>query len=375
HRLQAMIVVIAGGGTGGHLMPALALAEALRALRPDVEPVLMGARRGVEAALLPKRPFRHHLLALEPLYRGASWWKNWRLPVVAWRAVTESREVLARERPSLVVGTGGYAAGPVLLAARWQGIPIALQEQNALPGLTTRLLARWATQVHLGFPEAERHLRVRPATRVFAYGNPITPPPSDPAFRERARAELGMPAEARVLLVIGGSQGSRAINQALTEALESGALEGITLLWSTGAQHFEAHQRFHAPPKRQVRPFWDPISTAYGAADLVIARAGAMTTAELCAYGLPAILVPLPTAAANHQVRNAQVLASGGAAIHLPERDLSGQSLGRSVTGVLQDAGRLAEMAAAARARGQPRASKAIAEALLGSDPREGARR
>lgn len=359
-----MRVLIAGGGTGGHLMPALAIAGALRAVHPGVEPVLVGARRGIEATLLPQRSYRYVLLSAEPLYRGA-WWKNARWPFIAWRVLREAGQVLERERPALVVGTGGYAAGPALFAAHRRGIPIALQEQNAMPGLTTRLLARWATQVHLGFPEAERHITVRPSTRVFVYGNPISPPPRPPDFRVRARAELGIPPDARVLLVTGGSQGARAINEAIARALDAGALDGIWLLWSTGERHYEAHRRFDAPPRRQVRPFWDPITAAYGAADLVVARSGAMTTAELCAYGLPSVLVPFPHAAAGHQTSNARALEQAGAAVHLPEPALRGTALGDRVQDLLNGPDRLAAMSRAALARGQPDAAERIARQLL----------
>lgn len=359
-----MRIVIAGGGTGGHLMPALAIADALRAANPAVEPVLVGARRGIEATLLPRRPYRHVLLSVEPLYRGA-WWRNLRWPFIAWRVLREAGQVLEREQPALVVGTGGYAAGPVLFAAHRRGLPIALQEQNAMPGLTTRLLARWATQLHLGFPEAERHIRVRPPTRVFAHGNPVSPPSAEPGRRAHARGELGIPPEARVLLVTGGSQGSRAINDAVALALDAGALEGMWLLWSTGERHFEAQRRFDVPPKRQVRRFWDPIATAYSAADLVVARSGAMTTAELCAYGLPSILVPFPHAAAGHQTRNAQALEQAGAAEHLPESALNGAVLADRVQDILKRADRLAAMSRAAAGRGHPDAAERIARQLL----------
>ena len=148
-----MKVMFAGGGTGGHLMPALALAEMLARLRPDVEPVLVGSVRGIEKDILPRYPFRHHLLPFEPIYRR-TWWRNVRWPVLAWRIIRGVRRVLAEERPTVVVGTGGYASGPVVWCAQRAGIPTVLQEQDARPGLATRWLARRARQIHLGFPEA-----------------------------------------------------------------------------------------------------------------------------------------------------------------------------------------------------------------------------
>lgn len=356
-------LLLAGGGTGGHLMPALALADAIAALRPDVEPVLVGAARGVEATILPGRAYRYYLLPAEPIYRR-TWWRNARWPLLVPRLWGAARRVLRTERPSLAVGTGGYASGPVLLAARLGGIPIALQEQNALPGVTTRWLARWARQIHLGFPEAERRLRVGRHTAVHAFGNPIVPPVAQD--RATARRSLGLDPHRPVLLVMGGSQGSRTINRALAEAIDSGALGRSAVLWSTGAGTLDAFRPYHRPPEVQVRPFWDPISEAYAAADLVIARAGAMTLAELSAWGLPSILIPLPTAATDHQTANARALEAAGAALHLPESRLSGPTLARLSGELLADRARLTGMAQAARARGRPDAARAIAAALLG---------
>jgi UDP-N-acetylglucosamine--N-acetylmuramyl-(pentapeptide) pyrophosphoryl-undecaprenol N-acetylglucosamine transferase len=164
---------------------------------------------------------------------------------------------------------------------------------------------------------------------------------------------------------MGGSQGARSINAAVAEALEGGLLKGVTLLWSTGPATFEAFERFHRPPDRLVRPFWDPIAQAYAAVDLVVARAGAMTTAELCAWGLPSILVPLPSAAAGHQARNAQALAGAGAALYLADAPIAGSVLAQEARRLLQDPSRLDLMGRAAAARGHPNAAQKIARELL----------
>jgi UDP-N-acetylglucosamine--N-acetylmuramyl-(pentapeptide) pyrophosphoryl-undecaprenol N-acetylglucosamine transferase len=355
-------VVLAGGGTGGHLMPALALADALRAARSDLEPVLVGAMRGVEATVLPRRPYRYHLLPAEPLYRRA-WWRNVRWPLVLPRLWRATRRVLADERPLLVVGTGGYASGPVLLAAHRAGIPVALQEQNAYPGVASRWAARWAAQVHLGFPEAAERLRVGPHTAVYSLGNPIVPPPAQRS--DAARLALGLDPGHPVVLVTGGSQGARALNRAVAAILASGGLGGAALLWSTGAATFGDYGSWDRPPQVQVRPFWDPITNAYAAADLVVARAGAMSVAELAAWGLPSILVPLPTAAADHQSANARAMQAAGAAVHLPESELTGPRLLQELRSLIESRERLESMAEAARQRGHPDAARATAERLL----------
>ena len=342
-------------------MPALNLARAAADLGHDI--VLAGAHRGIEARLLPKQQFRFHLLPFEPIYRR-QWWKNILWPIIAVRVSLRVNKMLATERPAIVIGTGGYAAGPIVWRAQQLGIPTVLQEQNAFPGLTTRMLSRRARQVHLGFPEARELLTPGPTTEIFALGNPIAPPATMDAAT--ARAELGVDARRRTVFVVGGSQGARAINEAVARALTSGLLADVNLLWGTGAAHEATYQSLGVPGRVVVRGFFDPIAPAYAAADLVVARAGAMTVAELCAWGKPSVLVPLPTAAADHQTYNARAMADAGAAIHLPESDLTPDSLARTVTGLVGDPGRLEGLARVAQKRGQPTASRDIVAKVLG---------
>ncbi len=355
-------IVVAGGGTGGHLLPALALARALADARPDVEPILVGAERGLEALLLPNYPFRYHLLPSEPLYRHA-WWRNARWLLLApqlWRAVGRT---LDAARPVVVIGTGGYAAGPVVWRAQRRGIPTVLQEQNAFPGLTTRWLARHARQVHLGFPEARTRLQLSASTALFTLGNPVRPP--EPGDRRAAVAAFGLTPAQPTVLVFGGSQGAQALNYAIAGALERGLLGEINLLWGTGPAAAAGFARYAVPGRVVVRGFFDPMTPAYQAADLVVARAGAMTVAELCAWAKPSILVPLPTAAADHQTENARALAEAGAAIALAERDLSAHTLAHAVTQLVADPTRRAELAARAGARGHPNATRDIVSSIL----------
>src|SRR6266511_3014836 len=357
-----MRVLLAGGGTGGHLMPALALAQALRDLDRDAEPVLVGARRGIEAQVLPRHPFRHHLLQIEPLYRHA-WWRNARWLLIAPRVWHEVGKLLQDERPAIVIGTGGYAAGPVVWRAQRAGIPTALQEQNAFPGLTTRWLARGARQVHLGFPEANLRLSPGPRTPVFVFGNPITPPGRVDAVA--ARSEFSLAAERRTVLVVGGSQGARALNETVARALGLELLRDVNLIWGTGAAHESRYAALAVPGRVVVRGFFDPIAPAYAAADLVVARGGAMTVAELCAWGKPSVLVPLPTAAADHQTFNAHALANAGASVLLLESELAPESFAKTITALVQNRGRLEELARSARKRGHPNAARTIMEKVL----------
>jgi UDP-N-acetylglucosamine--N-acetylmuramyl-(pentapeptide) pyrophosphoryl-undecaprenol N-acetylglucosamine transferase len=355
-------ILIAGGGTGGHLMPALAIAQTLVDLAPGVEPVLVGAVRGVEARLLPTREHRFHLLSSEPIYRR-TWWKNVRWPLIAGRLLREVGRLFALEQPVAVLGTGGYASAPVVWWAARHGVPAAVQEQNAYPGLATRLLSRRVRHIYLGLPEARALLRVGRATEVFDTGNPITPP--TPERRAQALARFGLGGTRPVVLVTGGSQGALAINRAVAGWLDAGGPRDADLLWVTGrATHAEFAARA-LPPAIQVIDFLDPMADGYAVADLVVSRAGMITVAELCAWGLPSVLVPLPTAAADHQTHNARVLADAGAAALLRQADLTPASLAEQVEGLLAERVRREAMAARARARGRPHAAADIVSKML----------
>jgi UDP-N-acetylglucosamine--N-acetylmuramyl-(pentapeptide) pyrophosphoryl-undecaprenol N-acetylglucosamine transferase len=343
-------------------MPALAIATRLRERRPDLEPVLVGARRGIEAMILPNRDFRFHLLPTEPLYRH-QWWKNIRWPVVAIQVADALTQLFEYERPVAVVGTGGYASAPAVWLATRHGLPTAIQEQNAFPGIASRLLARRVRHIYLGMPEARQRLRLGPNTEVFETGNPITPP--DPERRGTARARFGLEEGKPVLLVTGGSQGALAINETVAKWIESGGAEAISLIWATGWGTYQRFTRYDDPPQIQVFGFIDPVADAYAAADLVVGRAGMMTGAELCAWGLPSILIPLPTAAGDHQRHNAEALVTAGASEMILQRDLTPERFGDAIASVLGDPERLAAMAQAAKSRGRPDAADEIVSRLL----------
>src|SRR6476469_9180294 len=327
-------VLIAGGGTGGHLMPALAIAEALRVHAPDVEPVLVGAVRGVEARLLPTRDFRFHLLPSEPIYRR-TWWKNVRWPLIAGHLMRQVGRVFAEERPVAVVGTGGYASAPVVWWATRRRVPTAIQEQNAYPGLATRLLSTRVRHVYLGLPEARALLRFGNRTEVFDPGNPIAPPARERRAQALARFNLG--GSRPVVLVTGGSQGALAINRAVADWLSQGGPQGADLLWVTGRGTYDQFATHHRPPAVQVIDFLDPMADGYAVADVVVSRAGMITVAELCAWGLPSVLVPLPTAAADHQTHNARVLAEAGASALIKQTDLTSATLAAAIGTLLGD--------------------------------------
>jgi UDP-N-acetylglucosamine--N-acetylmuramyl-(pentapeptide) pyrophosphoryl-undecaprenol N-acetylglucosamine transferase len=351
-------VVFTGGGTGGHLYPGLAIARALVRLRPDVRPFFVGAQRGIERDILPTTEFPHLLLDLHPLYRPQVW-KNWRTlrgAMSGWRAL----DAMARERrPALVVGTGGYAAGLTSAWAAAHRIPVVQHIGDAIPGITARWTAKLAREAYLGYPESE--LLLPHSGCIYRdTGNPIEPPPDIAPKAAEARARWGFPAAATVLLVFGGSQGARAINRAVAAWVERGLPKGVCVLWATGKAQHDAFKHLDRPDVR-VLGYIAPIAEAYATADLALVRGGMMGSSELCAWGVPMVIVPLPSAANDHQTANARVLQGAGAARLLPERELSVEALDAVVGGLLSDRAALGAMASAARARGRPRAAAEIA--------------
>ncbi len=363
-------VLFTGGGTGGHLMPALAIAEEMVRLDPSIRPFFVDSRRGLEASVLPQRPWPYELLPLEPLWRR-KWWKNWKLPFALFSSLRTVNAIIAREKPALVVGIGGYVAGPVVWAAMNRGIPAVLQEANAYPGIATRWLARRARQVHLGFPEARASLDVGPSTEVFDSGNPIPPPPSPKPAKSDAKRKLGFSAERPLVFVTGGSQGALPINRAVAAALDAGTLPGgASLLWQTGQGTLEQYLRFGKEGRIVVAAFIDPIADAYAAADLVVSRSGGTVT-SLAAWGLPAILIPLPSAAAGHQLSNAKAAADAGAAVLLEQSKLTGATLAETVHALLRDPARMAGLSVGALRRARPNAASEIASQALRLIPKK----
>jgi UDP-N-acetylglucosamine--N-acetylmuramyl-(pentapeptide) pyrophosphoryl-undecaprenol N-acetylglucosamine transferase len=353
-------VWFAGGGTGGHLYPAIGIARALMHLRGDVAPLFVGARRGVEREVLPKTEFAHVLLELHPLYRSAPW-RNWLTisgGVRAWRTLSAAA---ADDPPRVVVATGGYASGLALLYAALKRIPIVLQEQNSVPGLTTRFFSRYARQIHLGFPEAARQLRPPGIGTVRDSGNPIEPPPAiSQQDRGEARESWRLSRDTRTLLIFGGSQGARAVNSVVAAAVREGWPSGTQLLWVTGPGEHSQHAPLDGDRVRVV-PYVPDMTRAYAAADLAVARAGAMSTAELCAWGIPMVLIPLPTAAADHQTTNALALERAGAAVVIRQNQLTAARLRDTLARLFGDDQRLLAMTDAARARARPAAAAEIA--------------
>lgn len=365
------VVVVTGGGTGGHLYPALAIADALRAERPDVRVLFVGASRGLEARVLSARKEWHVLLPI----RGAARGGPLSTALAAARVIpnivlslVRVAKLFARERPEVVVVTGGYAAAPAGFVAGLSGVTLVLQEQNSVPGVVTRALSRWASRAYIAFPEVVQQMPAI-AGRTLVTGNPVRAGAGLP--RGEARTLFGIPMDARLLLVAGGSQGSLALNNVLGDAVAAvarGELHrpaSLHILWVTGPAHAEAIRGTLAahgsPDWVHVVPYVDDFPSALTAADVAVSRAGAMSTAELLLHGLPAVLVPLPTAAADHQTHNARSLERAGAAIVAPQAGLTGTKLWSTVGELLSSPERLGAMRRSALALARPSAAAEIA--------------
>jgi UDP-N-acetylglucosamine--N-acetylmuramyl-(pentapeptide) pyrophosphoryl-undecaprenol N-acetylglucosamine transferase len=358
---MAYRILLAGGGTGGHLVPALNLATALRRAVPDAQIMLIGARRGIEARVLPDTGWPYRLLPLEPLYRSKPW-RNWRLLSSSPAVLGGLSRTFAETRPQVVVGTGGYASGPAVAWAVARGVPSAIQEQNAMPGLVTRALAPRVDQVHLGYPEARSRIRPGPRTRVFELGNPVSVGPVSRSFEWP---------EGRIVLVFGGSQGALALNEVLLDGLADVALwpADVRLVWVAGPAHHDSvaarvKQTPHGDVIRVV-PFIAELGGQLDRVSLAVCRSGAMTCAELSSAGVPAILVPLPTSAGDHQRFNASAMVSAGAALMREEGSVSGREMWDDMLALLGDADRLSDMAGASARRGRPDAADHIAAELI----------
>jgi UDP-N-acetylglucosamine--N-acetylmuramyl-(pentapeptide) pyrophosphoryl-undecaprenol N-acetylglucosamine transferase len=322
-------IILAGGGTGGHLYPAIAIANRLRELLSgvtDTEIIMVGTKRGIEYRLRDQLGYPLHLINMRGIVRAFSL-KNLTLPFVVVGALAKARALLRSFQPDIVIGTGGYVAWPILRMAIARGIPCVMQEQNSYPGIVTRQLAPRAQMTYLGFGRAADYLRS--GTKTMVTGNPVRREISQ-AKREAGLREFNLDESRRTILVMGGSQGARAINQAVLKSLKANGLDDdIQLLWQTGKREYKdvTSQLGNRASGCTLFPFAKDMSLVYAAADLAIARSGALTLAELQVCRIPSMLIPFPFAAEDHQRKNAEVLVDKGQARMIIESELAEHDL------------------------------------------------
>lgn len=349
-------IVVMAGGTGGHVFPALAVAERLRELGHEV--VWMGTRAGLEARVVPAHGFAVEWVAIGGL-RGKGVMTLLLAPLRLLRALTQAFAILRRRRPQLVIGLGGFVTGPGGLAAWLLRRPLVIHEQNAIAGLTNRLLARLARRVLEAFPDTfPENARRRTVGNPVRAGIAMLPPP--------AQRQSGRSGPAR-LLVLGGSLGALALNRGVPQALALLPEDLRPQVRHQAGRTLEEAKKAYAAAGLDIEPeaFIDDMAAAYAWADLVVCRAGALTVAELAAAGLPALLVPFPHAVDDHQTANAQYLVSAGAALLIQERDLTPAVFADALQSLLSDRPKLQRMAEAARRRAWPRARDQIVDECL----------
>jgi UDP-N-acetylglucosamine--N-acetylmuramyl-(pentapeptide) pyrophosphoryl-undecaprenol N-acetylglucosamine transferase len=357
----ALRLVIAGGGTGGHLYPALAIADEIRRRHPDADILFVGTRGKIESRIVPVRGYSFVTIWISGFRRRLSA-ETLLFPLKVVVALFQSLLIVRRTKPDVVIGTGGYVCGPVVAAAQILGKRTLIQEQNSVPGATTRLLAPRADEVHIAFEGSAAYLPRRDNIRLT--GNPTREGIGSVSRSEGSKA-FGLDPGKTTVLVFGGSRGASTINAAMASLARDLAGEGVQIVWQTGKEEFERLRASFGGLSERIKmyPFIDNMEYAYAACDLAVCRSGASSIAELTRAGVPSVLIPYPHAAADHQTENARSVAAAGAGVLLPDGQ-AGNSLGETVKQLLGDRKRLAAMAAAARLLGKPGAAGVLADAV-----------
>ncbi len=352
-------IILTGGGTGGHIFPAIAIARELLERLPGVEILFVGANGKMEMEKVPKAGFRIIGLPVSGFHRRLTL-KNLAFPFKLIISLLKARKVLLNFRPDLVIGTGGFASGPVLRMAVRRGIPTLLQEQNSWPGVTNRLLAPKVTRICVAYDGMEAFF---PPEKIVLTGNPVR---SDLVVPETRRAEsvshFGLNPEMPVVLIFGGSQGSRKLNTVIAGNIGLFAEESVQMIWQTGSSFYSEAKgliRDSGARNISVMEFIYEMNLAYCAADLVVCRSGAITLSELAMAGKPAILVPLPSAAADHQTKNARAYVNGNAAIMITDSAVSAQLTG-TLLELIRNNDRLKSMGGNMKKFAKPDATKLI---------------
>lgn len=351
--------LLSGGGTGGHIYPAVAIADELKRRFPDAAFLFVGARDRMEMEKVPQAGYAIRGLWISGLERKLSL-KNLLFPIKLLSSLVKANTIIRKFRPHLVIGTGGFASGPTLRAAAARGIPCVLQEQNSFAGKTNKWLARYARRIFVAYEGMEQFF---PEKALRLTGNPVRSTlmeglPEPGQAREAFGLEPGRP----TLLVLGGSQGARRINQLVARELGFFREQGFQVLWQCGRGYIDQYGG-HASEGVRVLPFISEMGAAYAAADLIISRAGAGSVSELCLVGKPVLFIPSPNVAEDHQRKNAEAIAHQHAAVMLTEDGLEG-AFEATFTGLVSDPGRMQRLGANMKALARPEATRQIVDEL-----------
>lgn len=357
-------ILIAGGGTGGHVYPAIATIEALKK-RGDFEFLYVGGKDGIETRIVPQYGIAFQAIWVSGFQRYLTW-RNLLFPLKLKVSLVQSWQILRKFKPAVAIGTGGYVSGPVLYMAAKMGCPVLIEEQDVYPGVTTRLLAKYARRICLAFEDARRYLGKYEAKTVVT-GNPVRKNLLVESRREVFQ-QYGFKEDAPVILVFGGSQGARSLNEAFLKILPGIAKRfNVQVLWQSGDKNYETllAEKESIAKGVKILPYIDDMAGAYTAADIIVCRAGAITLAELAIVGKPAVLVPYPHAAGKHQEHNARFIEEQGAAIMITEDEGWEAKLGEALEKLLANSKYREQMAGAWKKLARPQASENIADEVL----------
>jgi UDP-N-acetylglucosamine--N-acetylmuramyl-(pentapeptide) pyrophosphoryl-undecaprenol N-acetylglucosamine transferase len=359
---KQMTVLIAGGGTGGHLYPAIAIGETMQMRYPSIKVHYIGSKFGIEAEVLPVKALPHTLLPIRGLQRGfslQSFSRNLLLPWRMYNSMRIARKTIKQLEPDIIIGTGGYASAIPLKLAVKRNIPIVLQEQNSHPGITTKYFAEKAKRICIAFEAAKDELN----SNTFLTGNPIR---TNIQNGDKVKGSLlfDLSPDQKTIFLFGGSQGSAFLNKIMDECISMFNSEKIQILWQTGQNQYDEFKHLNSSIVK-VRPFIHNMPEAYAISDLIISRAGALTLSEITACGKPSILVPFPQSAGDHQTKNAESVVKVKAALSLPEKELTARKLFRSAIGILYDKNKLESMSSNSRKIGAPDATNKIIDQIL----------
>lgn len=347
--------LFAGGGTGGHLFPAIAVAEKIKSILPEADILFVGTKSRIEGKVVPKLGFRFQSIWIKGFSRKFTF-ENILFPLKLIVSLIQSAIINLRFQPNVAIGTGGYVSGPAIWASSLFGAKVILVEQNSYPGVTTRMLQKYADEIHLSYEDSKKYFKDK--KNLFVTGNPVR----EELFKinkEEAAESFGLNPKNTTLLVLGGSLGAGSINNAVAENLQSLMRLNIQLIWQTGTNYFSTYKHLTSN-NVWISAFIENMSNAYSASDLVVARAGATTIAEILYLGLPSILVPSPNVAENHQYYNAASLSKAGAALLLEDEMLKENFIG-NINSLILNESRLKEMGIIAKQISRPNATAEIA--------------